>query len=106
MASEKGLLEELDALDEVVELDELEELDELDKLDKLELDELDELEELDEPKSAGELLLLELLLLELLEDEKMLVPVPFTVIELAMPSPLSGFCNSSCTCCGVPALST
>jgi hypothetical protein len=99
MSSENGLLDELDALDEAIELEELEELDRL-ELDKLELEEL-ELDELDE------LELLELLLLELLlEDEKVLVPVPFTVIELAMPIPLSGFCNSSCTCCAVPALST
>jgi hypothetical protein len=34
------------------------------------------------------------------------VPVPFTVIEVAMPIPLSGFCNSSGTWCDVPALST
>ena len=103
MASEKGLLDELAALDEVVELDELEELDELDELDELELeelelDELDELEELGELKSAAAVEL-ELLLELLLEDEKTLVPVPFTVIEVAMPIPLSGFCNSSGTWC-------
>jgi hypothetical protein len=36
----------------------------------------------------------------------MLVPEPFTVIEVAMPIPLSGFCNSSGTWCVAPALST
>jgi hypothetical protein len=52
------------------------------------------------------LLLLEELEL-LLEDEKMVaVPVPFTVIDVAMPIPLSGFCSSSGTCCGAPLLST
>jgi hypothetical protein len=78
------------------------------------LDELEELEELVVSVAVVEsvLLLLELLLLELLElllleDEKMsAVPVLFTAIDVAMPIPLSGFSNSSGTCCAVPPVST
>jgi len=60
----------------------------------------DELEEL--LLELLELLLLELLLL----DEKMAAPVLFTAIDVAMPIPLSGFCNSSATRCVLPAVST
>jgi hypothetical protein len=61
---------------------------------------VDELEEL--LLELLELLLLELLLL----DEKMAAPVLFTAIDVAMPIPLSGFCNSSATCCVLPPVST
>jgi hypothetical protein len=48
------------------------------------------LDELDVPVEVVELVLL--------EDAKMFVPEPFTVIDVAMPIPLSGFSNSSGTC--------